>query len=213
MTDATSINESPISITGDELALDDYLADFRDRFWNRSNTGAWKFERRQVFRQPESASWKAFDDGDWDRSLRLLEERRPKLVDYFDRVEAHGFSVRRVRVVEEPLSPYLIWELNSLLIRHESGASISVVDAAALAEWERDGPLPEIFVLGPDTVYEVRYDADGVAVGAVRCVDRPTAQRWTTFIESLHRNGERIDAFFGRVVRGLRPAGRRAPSA
>lgn len=160
---------TPPRISGDELTLDDYLADFNERFWRRGNTGAWKLERRQDFRQPESASWKAFNEGRWDLSIRLLEERRPTLVDYFDRVAAHGFVVRRVRVVEEPLSPYLIWELNSLLIRYQSGASISVVDAAAVASWERDGLLPEIFVIGPDTVYEVRYDADGEAEGAVRC--------------------------------------------
>ena len=212
MTDATSISECRASISGDELTLDEYLADFDERFWRPGNTVAWKLERRQTFRQPESPSWNAFAAGDWDRSLQLLEERRPKLRDYFDRVAAHGFSVHRVRVVTEPLSPYLIWELNSLLIRHQAGASVSIINADVLEEQERNGPLPEIFVIGPDTVYEVNYDAAGEAVGAIRCVDRRTANHWMALIDAMEYSGEPIDAYFDRAVAGLRPADCEAPS-
>ncbi|MEU6128137.1 DUF6879 family protein [Saccharopolyspora sp. NPDC047091] len=212
MSDTTSITELRASISGDELTLDEYLADFNERFWRPGNTIAWKLERRQTFRQPESPSWNAFNAGDWDRSLRLLEERRPKLRDYFDRVAAHGFSVHRVRVVTEPLSPYLVWELNSLLIRHQAGAAVSIVNADLLEQWERNGPLPEIFVIGPDTVYEVEYDSEGEAVGAIRCIDRATADRWMILIDALDRSGEQIDAYFDRAVAGLRPAGCDAPS-
>ncbi|MCX2731931.1 hypothetical protein OOZ19_16945 [Saccharopolyspora sp. NFXS83] len=195
------------------MTLDEYADDFNERFWRPRNTGAWKFERAQTFRQPESASWNAFHGGNWELSLRLLEERRAKLEDYFDRISAHGFFVRRVRVVEEPLSSYLVWELNSLLIRHQSGASISVVDAGSLEPLEREGALPEIFVIGPDTVYQVLYDADGVAEGAIRCVERSTARRWAEFIDAQHQNGEKLDAYFDRAVAGLRPAQCEAPSA
>ncbi|MGW0892909.1 DUF6879 family protein [Saccharopolyspora sp. NPDC002578] len=199
--------------SGDRLTLDEYADDFNERFWRPRNTGAWKFERAQTFRQPESASWNAFHDGNWELSLRLLEQRRPALQEYFDRVSAHGFFVRRVRVVEEPLSSYLVWELNSLLTRHQCGASVSIVDAGALEAHERDVALPEIFVIGPDTVYEVRYDSDGVAEGAVRYVDERTAQRWANFIDRLHRAGEPIDAYFDREVAGLRPAECTTPTA
>lgn len=201
------------TVSGDRLTLSEYADDFNERFWRPRNTGAWKFERAQTFRQPESASWRAFNDGDWDLSLRLLEERRPKLKDYFDRISAHGFFVRRVRVVEKPLSSYLVWELNSLLIRQQCGASVSVVDAGSLEPQERDGVLPEIFVIGPDTVYQVLYDADGVAEGAIRCVDRATARRWANFIDAQHQSGDELDVFFDREVAGLRPAECTTPTA
>ncbi|WP_243788574.1 DUF6879 family protein [Saccharopolyspora gloriosae] len=209
----SELTRLPPRDSGDRLTLDEYLADFNARFWNPRNTSAWKFERRQTFRQPESPSWNAFNEGNWDLSIQLLEERRPKLKDYFDRVSAHGFSVFRIRVVEDSLSPYLVWELNSLLIRQQCGASITVVNPDMLEKWERDGVLPEIFVIGPDTVYEVLYDSDGVAEGAIRYVDEPTARRWMIFMDALEGSGEPLDAFFNREVAGLRPTECEAPSA
>jgi hypothetical protein len=34
----------------------------------------WKLERGQAFAEPGNASWEAFARGDWDESLRLIED-------------------------------------------------------------------------------------------------------------------------------------------
>ncbi|MDI2027130.1 hypothetical protein QFW96_00850 [Saccharopolyspora sp. TS4A08] len=201
------MSEAIAQISGEELTLDEYIRDFNERFWSTANTGGWKLERRQTFRQPESASWTAFDQGDWDRALRLIEERRPEMREYYRRIAEHGFEVRRLRVVERPLSPYLIWELNSLRLREEFGDWIRVIDADRLTALEENGPLPELFVIGPDTVYEVVYDDEGIAVGAIRSVDAAEAKKAIRFIRSTYDRGEALSEFFDREVAGIRPPG------
>lgn len=201
------MNEIDAQISGCRLSLDEYIEDFGRRFWSSGNAGSWKFERRQTFRQPESASWNAFHDGDWDRALELIEARRSDLRDYYERVSGYGFKVHRVRVVEEPLSPYLMWELNSLLLRSEYGDSIRIVESGILASFEGSGRLPEVFVIEPDIVYQVLYDVDGIAVGAIRSDDRNVVRQWVGFIKRLHGEGEDLGEFFPRRVAGLRPSG------
>ncbi|MEB3367292.1 DUF6879 family protein [Saccharopolyspora mangrovi] len=201
------MSEMIAEISGERLTLDEYVRDFNERFWSPGNTGGWKLERRQTFRQPESASWSAFAEGDWERALQLIEDRRPEMRDYYRKIAEHGFEVHRLRVIEEPLSPYLIWELNSLRLRAEFGDWIRVLDADRLAALEEGGPLPELFVIGPDTVYEVLYDEDGIAVGATRSVGRSQAKKAIRFIRSMYEQGERLADFYDREVAGLRPPG------
>ncbi len=72
---------SPLNdAVGRLMALDDYYADFERNF--ATTRDFWKLERGQEFAEPGDASWEAFDRGDWEESMRLLEERRADLVDY-----------------------------------------------------------------------------------------------------------------------------------
>ncbi|MGW4412986.1 DUF6879 family protein [Nonomuraea sp. NPDC004702] len=85
--------------------------------------GFWKLERRQHFKEPGYDSWEAFAKGEWEESLSILEAERVDMVAYHRRVKEHGFVARRVRVVEEPISPYLQWELYALRVRDQCGGA------------------------------------------------------------------------------------------
>ena len=65
---------------GERMDLPAYYADFQENYARTRNF--WKLERGQVFAEPGDASWEAFDRGDWDEAMNLLEKRRPDLVDY-----------------------------------------------------------------------------------------------------------------------------------
>ncbi|MDQ0934094.1 DUF6879 family protein [Streptomyces turgidiscabies] len=104
------------------MALEDYYADFEKYFWHCGDLRFWKLERQQTFKEPGYDSWEAFWRGDWDESLRLLETGRADMAEYHRKVEQHGFVARRARVVEEPLSDYMQWELRALRIRDQCGA-------------------------------------------------------------------------------------------
>jgi hypothetical protein len=106
---------------GERLDLDEYWADFEQRFWKTSSLGFWKLERQQTFKEPGDDGWEAFSQGRWDDSMRILQARRSEFDDYYRRIADNGFATRRVRVVEEPLTPYLQWELHVLQLRHECG--------------------------------------------------------------------------------------------
>lgn len=190
---------------GERLEFEAYLDDFDARFWTSGAEGVWKLERRQHFLQPESASWVAFSQGRWGDALRLLEANRPGLEEEFRRISEAGFTLRRVRVVEEPVVPYLQWELHSLRLREECGENIRVVGPQQVAEFESHDTLPEIVTLSAAVLYRLVYTADGLLDGAVRFADLDTVTRWREFIERLYADGEDLTSFFSRNVAGFKP--------
>lgn len=194
------------TFSGTRLTLDEYIDDFGSRFWRIGPSGSWKLERQQTFRELDNPSWEASARGDWEQSITLLQQGRDGVREYQQKLLDHGIESRRVRVVEKPYSPYLVWELNSLLIRHEFGERIRVLPAGELLSVEKGQPLPEILVVGTEVVYRVIYDHTGLAEGAVRSTDPDTVGSWTSFIRHLHEESENLREFFSREIAGLRPA-------
>jgi hypothetical protein len=191
--------------SGVRLDLDPYLDDFDDRFWAAQGHGVWKLERQQHFRQPESKSWVAFSQGQWDEALRLLESNRGAIEDEYRQIAEAGISVQRVRVVEEPVVPYLQWELHSLHLRAQCGEHIRVVGPEQVKPFESAEPLPEIVTLGEATMYDLLYSEQGILEGGVRFTDPEVVGRCRTFIERMYATGEDLASYFERTVAGLQP--------
>lgn len=194
-----------VTLPGDRLPPGDYFADHAENFWHTDGSGCWKLERQQHFVETDDASWDAFTAGDWPKALRLLEERRQKIADYENRIARHGFAVRRVRVVEEPITPYLLWELNSLHVRRQVGGKIRVIDGAAVTDLERDEVLPEVFIIGRKVIYQVLYTENGELEGAIKSEDPALIRHWTTNVRRLYDDGEDLATFFARKIAGRRP--------
>ncbi|MFV2110479.1 DUF6879 family protein [Micromonospora sp. LOL_015] len=190
---------------GELLTLDDYWSDFYEHFWRIESVGFWKLERQQFFKEPGNKSWEAFVDGRWDESLRLIDEQRDDFADYYGRIARQGFVNRRVRVVEKPIIPYLQWELHLLRLRHDYGGLTNVVGPEQVAPYENGGPLPEIYTLGLDVMYEAVYDDTGVLAAARRFTDPDLIARCQGLIEGLYQQGEPLDTFFDREVATLEP--------
>ncbi|MEU1943329.1 DUF6879 family protein [Streptomyces melanosporofaciens] len=190
---------------GEALPLDAYRRDFRERQWTIDGQDSWKLERQQRFREPGFASWEAFARGDWDESLRLIEEERDYLREFSQEVEDHRITLYRVRVVEEPIAPYLQWELHLLRLRAECGERIRVVGPGHLGELERSEKLPELLTLGDRTTYRIRYTDQGILDGAVRFTDAGTTARCRAFTRDLYGAGEDLESYFAREVAHLPP--------
>jgi hypothetical protein len=191
--------------TGERMDLDAYQADFERTFWATTEPGFWKLERQQFFKEPGNDSWEAFAKGDWEESLRILEAGRHDMADYYRRIGERGFATRRVRVVEEPIIPYLQWELQVLRMRDEFGGAVHVVDGSQVAEFECDTPLPEIYTLGSTVMYQAVYGDDGVLDSARRFVDRDLIVRCQRFIQDLYEIGRPLAPFFADRVATLPP--------
>src|ERR1700722_12736027 len=110
---------------GERLELREYYADFRRNFPHAREF--WKRESGQSFAEAGNASWEAFNRGDWAASLRLIEDLRGDLKEYFREVEAAGTSTYRVRIVSLPLTPYMQWELHVLRLRDEAGEPMRIL--------------------------------------------------------------------------------------
>jgi hypothetical protein len=187
------------------MELDAYYADFDKYFWGSADLGFWKLERQQTFKEPGYDSWEAFARGEWDESRRLLEAGRADMEAYYRKIDRHGFAARRVRVVMEPLSDYMQWELYALRIRHQYGGTVHVINADKVTRYEDDGPLPEIYTLGSQVMYQAVYDEQGVLESARKFVDPDLILRCRSFIVGLYDEGEPLEGWFDEHVATLPP--------
>ncbi|SEG80714.1 hypothetical protein SAMN04489712_113137 [Thermomonospora echinospora] len=160
----------------------------------------WKLERAQHFSEPHDPAWQALMDGDWDRALRIFEEERPGVRENARSYARRGTPFRRLRVVERPVSRYLRWEMHYFRILAEEGFELRVIDAARLAELEREQPVPEVVVLGEKVLYQVRYDEQWAPCGARRITDPQAVRATAAQIAALWEQGEPLIDFFHREI-------------
>ncbi|MFD9866987.1 DUF6879 family protein [Streptomyces niveus] len=188
---------------GERLVREAYRKDFRERSAALRDANSWKLERRQHFEEQGSPSRDALRRGEWEESLRLMAERRDALADAARKDERQGHVFHRVRVVEEPLTPYLQWELHSLRQQAQFGSRVRVVSAESVAAVERSEPLPELVVLGGRTLFNILYSDAGHPQGAVRFTEPGVVAEWEHYIKSLYNSGEEIASYFERAVAHL----------
>jgi hypothetical protein len=190
---------------GERLVREVYRRDFRERDAAIQGRDSWKLERRQHFEEQGNASRDALSRGDWDEALRLFELRRDDLL-ASAREDARRNSVfHRLRVVEKPFTPYVQWELHSLRQQAECGVKVHVLSADMVAASEEGGLLPEVVILGGETLYEVIYTESGAPNGAVRYTDSEIVGSWESYIRELYRAGEDMMSYFAREVAHLPP--------
>ncbi len=162
---------------------------------------SWKLERSQDFREEGDPAWDAYLAGDWRRVTRIFESERPALEAQQRKYTEQGVRLRRVRIVESPMTPYLLWEMLSHRVFVESGYEIGVLDAKQVRTFERDHPLPELVVYGGKVVYHVRYDERWIPAGAKRVDDPELARALSATIADLYRRSEPLLDFYRREVR------------
>ncbi|MEV0613313.1 DUF6879 family protein [Nonomuraea sp. NPDC050404] len=158
----------------------------------------WKLERAQEFFEPDVASWRAMMDGDWERSLALIQRVAQPLAEYFARRQ----PVRRVRVVEFPITAYLQWEMHVLALRAAAGSPCRVVPAARVRDLE---PVPELVVFSPTLMYEVLYDEHGGGRGGRRVTDPGVVGPCLRATQALFDEGEDVRDFHEREIAPLPP--------
>ncbi|GHH63266.1 hypothetical protein GCM10017673_03820 [Streptosporangium violaceochromogenes] len=186
---------------GHDLDASGYLDDFWPHFRRLGDEPFWKLERARHFREPDVPSWTAMAEGDWERSLALVELMRA------DIASAPGPELRRVRVVDRPVTPYLQWEMQILKVRVEAGEMIRVLPAEAVAPLETEAELPELVVLGSQTMYEVLYDATGTLRGARRIDDPRLRDGCRAQPAELYERAEDLLGYFDREIAPLPPPG------
>ncbi|MCC9742723.1 DUF6879 family protein [Streptomyces sp. MNU89] len=185
---------------GNRLEQAAYTPDFMERFWRIGAEGFWKLERMQRYDEGDFPSWLAFRGGEWERSLRLIEELRPEYEEEFGKITGSGIGLHRVRIVERPVTPYIQWELNILHVKREYGEKVSVLEAERVAPYEREKPLPELCVLGSEAVYVLDYTPAGVPDGATRFTQPEVVERSRALVRELYGSGESLETYFPREI-------------
>lgn len=172
----------------------------------RVNGPVWKLERSQIFTEAaDDPAWEAFVSGDWAKSLEIFEGERPAIRDEAAKYARRGSQLRRLRIVENPVSAYLQWEMQSLRIIDESGMPVRVLSASEITELEGELPLPEIVIVGDEALYDVQYDTRWSACGARRITDHDVIQEATAEMSRLWDRAEPLAAYFAREIAPLPP--------
>jgi hypothetical protein len=195
--------ESVRGFSGLTLSPERYLDDFWPHF-RQIDDVLWKLERIQDFREPEEQSWAAMMAGDWAGALDLIEHKRDQSRQLAKR--SGGFTNRRLRIVEHPVTPYLQWEMHILRIRVETGEQdIKVLDARVIEHLEQERPLPELLVLGRTVMYEVLYDDMATLRGARRIDDPGVIRACRKELARLFEKGEDLLDYFDREIASMPP--------
>lgn len=96
--------------------------------WSKIESRFLKLECWQAYRELEaSESQAAYQRGDVDTARELLQQEAEADRPLYEDVDRRGLEYARVRLVQEPLSAYLGYELLSYRIRAEMGERIEVV--------------------------------------------------------------------------------------
>jgi hypothetical protein len=98
------------------------------RAWSRIETRFLKLECWQAYRESEASESQAvYEYGDIETARELLEHEAEADRPLYEDVDRRGLEYARVRLVQEPLSAYLGYELLSYRIRADMGERIEVV--------------------------------------------------------------------------------------
>ena len=96
--------------------------------WSRVESRFLKLECWQSYHEAETnESQVAYDRGDVATARQLLEREAEADRPLYEDVQRRGIEYARVRLVQEPLTPYLEYELLSYHIRAEMGENIEIV--------------------------------------------------------------------------------------
>lgn len=166
----------------------------------------WKLERSQYFHEPDDdASWQAFLAGDWARVVEVFESERSQARAEVEKYARQGSELRRLRIVEQPASRYLLWEMQWFKILAEEGTPIRILSADRVRGLEGDAPLPEV-VVDEHALYHVSYDEEWKARGARRIDDAEVVRQATEEIAALWELAEPFTSYFTREIVPSLPA-------
>jgi hypothetical protein len=191
-------------IPGEVLDLSTYHA-LRTEETQHLTGPIWKLERSQYFHEPDDdPSWQAFIANDWARVLAVFEGERSAARAETDKYARQGSELRRLRIVDRPVTPYLLWEMQWFRILDEEGTAIRVLDAEQVRDREYEAMLPEV-VVDEHALYHVSYDEAWKACGARRIDDPHVVRRATTEIAELWQESEPFARYFVREIARLTP--------
>lgn len=109
------------------LSLEEFQTQFA-KAWTRVRSRFLKLECWQSYREgAASRSQQAYELGHTWTARRLLREEAEADRPLYEDIGARSLEYARIRLVQEPLTPYLEYELMSYEIRAEMGENIEIV--------------------------------------------------------------------------------------
>lgn len=142
----------------------DQALKFWKTYWNNTEREFFKVEAVQDYSAEEivqSPAYAAWNSGDKDKSIAMMRQNAQQ---YSEQTRSKQFRKLRYRIVEEPYTSYLEWEIMhyALVNIPVGGEEVFLVQAQAI----RDLTIPGDFMIFDDSfVANSMYDATGRMTG------------------------------------------------
>jgi hypothetical protein len=96
--------------------------------WSQVQSRFLKLECWQTYQEREiNKSQDAYNKGHVDKARELLRQEAEADRPLYEGVRARGLDYARIRLVQEPLTPYLEYELMAYRVRDDMGETIEIV--------------------------------------------------------------------------------------
>jgi hypothetical protein len=99
-----------------------------------------KLECLQSYQEAGNPSYEAFIAGDMQRAIQLAQETHRGDERFYRMLRSNGARMLRLRLVEFPLSKYLLWEFEHYEVVRRMGEDVRIVEQAAAAGGTGPGP-------------------------------------------------------------------------
>jgi hypothetical protein len=100
------------------------------------------------------------------RALELIEEDRAAQRDFKKIFDDREAAFYRLRVIEDPLSSYLRWELAHFRLNAEEGEKIYIVNQAMIADLDLRYDLTDYTIFDRSLAFFLNYSDDGLFLHA-----------------------------------------------
>ncbi|MFI7337060.1 DUF6879 family protein [Streptomyces sp. NPDC050085] len=163
-----------------------------------------KVECGQEFQEPGFDSWEACRSGAWNKAVDLLGDQ-PALDRHFSDAARRRMRQRRLRYIECPPTDYIVWEMAVLNERVARGEQIRIASVDTKPGFQAPPPrwFSELVILGTLSLYELRYNQDGILAGAYRHTGQELISGCRKDFDELYQRGEEFDSFHQRVTQPL----------
>jgi hypothetical protein len=124
--------------SGRRLDLEEFGTEFAQT-WPRTEERFLKLETWQSYRERDiTTSQVAYERGDIREAERLLQQESDTERWLYEDVRARNIDYARIRLVQEPLTPYLVYEFIAYRIRQKIGENIEIVRCDPLMRFPDD---------------------------------------------------------------------------
>lgn len=150
--------------SAERLDAREFLTKFQELFQKLENSFL-KFERLQVYQEPNNTSYLAWIKGDKAEALRLIDENIARDSEFFTHCARQGVNQVRLRAVELPLTSYLEWEFLTYQVTARYGQRILIAD---LGDVETSKPLKDgsdFLIFDGKCILAHDYDHTGLLSG------------------------------------------------
>lgn len=178
------------------LDLGEFGQCFKD-LMHRLETDFFKVEVWQTYQEPGTASLEAFESGDLTRAESLVRAEADAEIDVYRTFRRKGVPFARLRVIEQPLTAYLRWELLNYVVRSEPryGEDVRTVDVTGQVERLPDADHFDFIVFGAEGALVHDYGTEGLQTGGWLVLETEVLDRISGIARDLRARSRPLSDF------------------